>query len=271
MRMRSLPILAMLGVLAAGASAQISDSSPKIVFGAKSLALSPDGSRLAFTWRGDVWTVDSHGGSASQLTQHVEMDDNPAWSPDGKWIAFSTNRFGGSDIMVVPSGGGEAKRITWHPGSDSLGGWSADGQELYFRAQREGAENAIYSINVRTLALKEHVRDHRNIGNPKADPSGKMLLYTRYGFPTSRPRYHGSGALQLWVKDLKTGTNRAVINNEAQHIWADWMSDGRLAFVTTSDPTPSSAPLGKASQPIQDNADRTPNIMCPTSMVARAE
>jgi tricorn protease len=256
---RAVP-LAILSLLASVSAAQVSDPMPKEVFGARSLALSPDGSRLSFSWRGDLWIAPADGGKAVALTSHVELEDNPIFSPDGKWIAFSSNRNGGQDIYVVPSDGGEAARITWHPGSETPTGWTADSRQVVFRAAREGEENGIFSIDIRTLDIRQLLRDHRTVGNPKVSPDGKTLLFTRYGFPWTRPRYQGSAALQLLTMDMASGERKELRNNGFQHLWPTYLADGRVAAVSVEEVTPSSSPLGKPIPKIQDSALRTPNI-----------
>ena len=71
-------------------------------------APSPDGQSIAFSYHGDIWRVSLDGGRALRLTVHEDFDKNPIWSPDGKEIAFSSNRFGNDDIFVIPSDGGYA-------------------------------------------------------------------------------------------------------------------------------------------------------------------
>src|SRR3954447_474247 len=88
------------------------------IVGARQPALSPDGKRLAFVYRGDIWITDSTGGRAMPLTQHLETDAYPLFSPDGQWVAFSSRRSGNWDIFVVPADGGFARQLTWHSGTD---------------------------------------------------------------------------------------------------------------------------------------------------------
>src|SRR6516225_2719662 len=71
--------------------------------------ISPDGKTVAFSYLGDVWTVESVGGVARPVTMHEAHDINPVFSPDGKWIACSSNRFGQYDVFVVPAVGGKPK------------------------------------------------------------------------------------------------------------------------------------------------------------------
>ena len=69
-------------------------------------ALSPDGSHLCFTYQGNLWQVPTEGGVATRLTANDSYDVNARWSPDGNWIAFNSDREGGSMVFVMPAVGG---------------------------------------------------------------------------------------------------------------------------------------------------------------------
>ena len=77
-------------------------------------AISPDGSLIAFAYHGDLWTVVAEGGVATRLTVHGARDIAPVFSPDGKTIAFASDRFGNYDIYLMPTAGGEPTRLTFH-------------------------------------------------------------------------------------------------------------------------------------------------------------
>src|SRR5215203_5636488 len=78
-------------------SAQLPPPTNAPIIGARQPALSPDGRRLAFVYRGDVWIADSRGGRATPITSHMETDATPVFSPDGNWLAFSSKRQGNWD------------------------------------------------------------------------------------------------------------------------------------------------------------------------------
>ena len=75
-------------------------------------AISPQGDKIAFCYKGDVYVVDVKGGRALQLTTNVSYETTPIWSPDGKTIAFASDRNGNYDVFTMSVNGGEAKRIT---------------------------------------------------------------------------------------------------------------------------------------------------------------
>ena len=77
-------------------------------------ALSPDGTTIAFTYKGDIYTVPSTGGRATQITTNPAFDTTPVWSPDGKQIAFASDRMGSLDVFVVAKEGGVPQRLTTH-------------------------------------------------------------------------------------------------------------------------------------------------------------
>ena len=86
--------------------------------------ISPDGKLVAFSYLGDVWTVETIGGVARPVTMHEAHDINPVFSPDGKHLAFSSNRHGSYDVFVVPAVGGKPKRLTFDSGQDMVSGWT---------------------------------------------------------------------------------------------------------------------------------------------------
>jgi tricorn protease len=91
--------------------------------------------QVVFVYAEDLWIASTHGGAARRLTAHPGDELYPKFSPDGKWIAFTGEYDGNSDVFVVPVAGGEPKRLTYHPGADIVLGWSPDGRIL-FRSSR---------------------------------------------------------------------------------------------------------------------------------------
>lgn len=69
-------------------------------------SLSPDGKTAYFAYDGDIWKADSNGGNASRITALDGEEINPRVSPDGKWLAFSSNQYGNYDVYVMPAEGG---------------------------------------------------------------------------------------------------------------------------------------------------------------------
>ena len=74
-------------------------------------AISPDASTVAFSYKGNIYLVDANGGEARQLTSNSAYDYSPVWSPDGKTLAFASDRFGNFDIYTVSVTGGEPKDL----------------------------------------------------------------------------------------------------------------------------------------------------------------
>src|SRR5204862_4625932 len=104
--------------------------------GAIRLARHPDyhAGKITFSYLGDIWIANEDGTGVQRLTDNLAREIYPRFSPDGKWIAFSSNRYGNNDVFVIPAAGGAPRRLTFHSGNDEVVGWSRDSQRVLFRA-----------------------------------------------------------------------------------------------------------------------------------------
>lgn len=91
---------------------------------------------LAFIYADDLWVADLDGKNARRLTADPGPEANPAFSPDGKLIAFTGHYEGNADVYLVPVTGGTPKRLTYHPGADLVRGFTPDGKAVLFASQR---------------------------------------------------------------------------------------------------------------------------------------
>ncbi len=103
-------LLAVALVLLAGRAAEAREA----IRLANNPALSPDGQWLAFDWNGDIWIAPGQGGEARPLTAHRRRDTQPKFAPDGKTIAFISDRDGSPQVFTIPFDGGQPTQLTYH-------------------------------------------------------------------------------------------------------------------------------------------------------------
>src|SRR5438093_5236442 len=97
------PFLSVLAFAAAAPAAEVR------------LARHPDyhEGKIVFSYLGDLWLAQEDGSNPRRLTVHSARDAYPRFSPDGKWVAFSSDRYGNYDVFIMPAAGGAAKRLTY--------------------------------------------------------------------------------------------------------------------------------------------------------------
>ena len=179
-------------------------------------AISPDGSMIAFCYKGDIYTVPSSGGTATALTLSESYEVAPVWSHDGKSIAFASDRYGNFDVFIMPSTGGEAKRLTFHSTSEMPSAFSPDDKNIIFSASRQDlAANVQFPISV----MSELYTVPANGGkvsqiisvpavNAVYSSDGSKIIYQDVkGYEDKWRKHHTSSVTRdIWVYDVNKKT-----------------------------------------------------------------
>ncbi|WP_462253294.1 S41 family peptidase [Ekhidna sp.] len=194
--------------------------------------------QIVFVHANDLWVVDRAGGDARRLTTSVGAESFPHFSSDGKWVAFSGQYDGNTDVFVVSIEGGAPKRLTYHPGADRVQGWSPEG-EVIFASTRKGHPtrlNKFYSIGVDGGFPQELPIPRIAYGEISSD--GKYAAYTPItSWDPEWRNYRGGQAMPIWILDLKTNElQRTPQPDQERHLDPVWYN-GEVYFLSERDYT----------------------------------
>ena len=189
-------------------------------------AISPDGSQIAFCYKGDIYTVPVSGGEAKQITMHIAHDYMPVWSPDSKSLAFASNRFGNFDLYITSAAGGNVKRLTTFSGAESPYAFTPDGKFVVFAAKIQApAASAAFPSPIMSELYKVSVsggRPEQLIATPAENiffaKDGQQFIFQDRKGPEDRLRKHHKSSVtrNIWMYDItaKKFTELIADNNE---------------------------------------------------------
>lgn len=177
-----------------------------------SLSVAPDGKTLAFDLLGHLYELPIEGGVAKRLTSGRSWNLFPRYSPDGRTIAFSSDREGSYDVWLLDRTSGALQRVSRATVAQSENiyrpNWSTDGTTLYAMSERDGAPNRLLAFD-RQGNAKTVLEEGALLGSAIAEPDGRSLLLERRDAPlyhfAFNPYVTPSSGVRIDRLDTRTG------------------------------------------------------------------
>jgi Tol biopolymer transport system component len=192
-----------------------------------SVAVSPDGRTLAIDLQGSIWTLPAAGGPATRITDLFNDARQPAFSPDGKWIAFFAYRDGGYDLWTVAPDGSNQHKLTWGPFDDREPAWSHDGTRVAFSSDRGnplGSDYNIWILDTGTGALRQLTKAPSDDYMPSWSPDDKEIA-----FASSR-----EDGQSVWAVNVADGTERKASSAAGRVDAPSWGAGGQIVYHVTT-------------------------------------
>lgn len=196
-------------------------------------SISPDRKEIAFVSGGDIWTVSSVGGTAQLLISHPANESKPLYSPDGKRLAFVSNRTGSGDIYVLNLESGDLQRITFDDSADQFDGWSRDGNWLYFSSSSKdiAGMNDIFRVSANGGTPMQVSSDLYASEYQSAPAPDGSIAFSARGISNGQWWRKGRSHIdesEIWLK--KGETYEQITQRGAKQNWTMWSADGKQIY-----------------------------------------
>lgn len=197
-------------------------------------AISPDGKTVAFSYKGDIWTVPANGGQARQITTNPAYDAYPVWSPDSRQIAFASSREGSMDIYVVGRDGGAPRRVTTDSGDEYPMAWRNDSTIMLKASIMPKATSIMFANFSQVYEVSDKGGRMRLFSDiPMEDISvgndGALLYHDNKGYEDPFRKHHQSPICRdLWL--YKGGNYTKLTNFAGEDRTPVWGGDNNTYY-----------------------------------------
>ncbi|WP_373072532.1 PDZ domain-containing protein [Zeaxanthinibacter enoshimensis] len=184
-------------------------------------------SHIAFAHAGDIWISSLDGSNVKRITSTPAVEENPVISPDGRTIAFNSNKTGYNAVYTVPVTGGQAQQLTWHPSGALVRGWTPDGNSILYASTREFAprpSNRLWTIG--KDGGVPHLLSAQRGFDGSFSPDGSSIAIDRVTRWESEFRnYRGGQNTPLILLDLASQEETLIPNDKTIDQHPNWIGD----------------------------------------------
>lgn len=199
-------------------------------------AIAPDRREIAFVSGGDIWSVPAGGGAAQLLVSHPATESRPLYSPDGKRLAFVSNRTGAGDVYILNFETNDLQRLTFDSAPEQLDAWSRSGEWIYFSSNATDISGMNDIFRVRSIGgtpLPISSDRYTNEFGAAVAPD-ETMAFTARGISNSQWWRKGRSHIdesEIWLK--KDASYEKITDAGAKQLWTMWSADGsRIYFVS---------------------------------------
>lgn len=195
--------------------------------------LTPNAESIIFSYEGDLWKVSTNGGNAYRLTAMQGEETNPSVSPNGKWLAFTSNQFGNNDVYIMPLAGGTIKQLTFHESNDKVSSWSWDNSNIYFTSTRDN-NVATFKVSVKgETPIRLFDQFFNTVHNVFENPLNEEIYFNESWESNAfahRKRYKGDYNPNIKSYNLKTEAYKEHTNYRGKDFGATFDKAGNIYF-----------------------------------------
>ncbi|GAB5522981.1 MAG: S41 family peptidase [Roseivirga sp.] len=193
-------------------------------------------SHIAFTYGSDIWVSDLNGDNVKRITSTPAVESDPHFSPDGNWIAFTSNRGGSNSVYIVSKDGGTPTRLTWHPSGASARGWSPDGKKVLYASTRGTAPSPFNQLWTVPVTGGPSTRISAQWGfDGSYSPNGRQMVVDKMSrWDVEWRAYRGGQNTPLIILNLNNQSETLIPNDKTTDIQPVWV-DQTIYFISDRD------------------------------------